>query len=120
MRFCLRIGLIVFGLSFLVITSALAANEEKKKMSRDAEKSIRLRETEITESLRNIVGSFQFQEVEIVGSADQPRFNYILRWQDPVPFPDETSEVSRGLIEPHFSPVDRDQHGQDFEINVIP
>ena len=60
-----------------------------------------------------------FMIVEVVGGILSGSLA-LLADKDPVPFPDETSEVSRGLIEPHFSPMDRDQHSQDVEINVNP
>ena len=80
--------------------------------------SIELEATEITESLKNIVGSFKLEEMEIIGSRDQPQFNYILRWQDPVPFPDEEQALSRNLIDPYYAPLDSERYRQMIDITL--
>ncbi|HLB94951.1 MAG TPA: hypothetical protein VJK28_02130, partial [Nitrospiria bacterium] len=79
-------------------------------------KSIELKEAEITGSLRDVIGAFKLQETEIVGTTDQPRFNYLLPWQDPVPFPDEEADLTRGLIEQSYAPLDREAYSREIQL----
>jgi hypothetical protein len=82
------------------------------------EGNIELKATEITESLNNIIGTFKLQEMEIVGSQEKPQFNYILRWKDPVPFPEETDTVSGNLIGPQYAPLDSEGYREMIEMTT--
>jgi hypothetical protein len=82
------------------------------------EANIELKATEITESLNNIIGTFKLQEMEIVGSQEKPQFNYILRWQDPVPFPEPDETLSTNLVTPHFAPLDSEGYREMIDITT--
>ena len=109
---------LLFTLSVLGIYSITMAQESEGTEKSRNQASIELKATEITESLNNIIGSFRLQEMEIVGSRDQPQFNYILRWKDPVPFPEEGDTFSRALIDPHFTPLDSEGYRELIEITT--
>lgn len=106
---------------FLLLSSAprgAAAEEPKNQADEKKDPNIELKATEITESLNNIVGSYKLEQMEIIGSNDQPQFNYILRWQDPVPFPDEKETVSGTLTKPYDSPMDREEYRKMLKITT--
>jgi hypothetical protein len=96
------------------------AQQPKERPDRASKGSVELRETEITGSLRDIVGAFKLHETEIVGMTDQPRFNYMLPWQDPDPFPGEETDLARGLIEQSFSPFEPEWYGREVPTRTGP
>lgn len=91
--------------------SSVGAEEDRRS-------SVSLGETEITESLRNIIGSFIFEEMEIVGSVDHPQFNFVLEWKDPIPFQDEETDVPRGLIDRYYGAMDQEDYEQRIHMTT--
>jgi hypothetical protein len=114
MIYLIQLGSLIIVLSFLGMLQPVAAEQPRHKPGDESTENIELEQTEITGSLREIIGDFKLQEMEIVGSVHQPKFS-TLRWQDPVPFPDEMAELSRGLIDPLYSPLDHDPFSQEVE-----
>jgi hypothetical protein len=110
-------GLIVILLLSGVSRMATAEEPNSGKESQD-DKNIELKATEITESLQNIVGSYKLEQMEIVGSSDTPQFNYILRWQDPVPFPEEKEALPGTLTKPYDAPMDNTEYRQMLKITT--
>jgi hypothetical protein len=108
----------MFVLALCLVPGAATAEEPAKPADEAKDPNIELKATEITESLNNIVGSYKLEQMEIVGSNDQPQFNYILRWQDPVPFPDEKETVSGSLTKPYDSPMDREEYRKMLKITT--
>lgn len=120
MIYLVRLGVFVIVLSLWGILHPAVAEEPKQKPDRGKQKSIELKEAEITGSLRDIIGAFKLQETEIVGTTDQPRFNYLLPWQAPVPFPNEEVDLTRGLIEQNYAPLDREVYDRQIQLNTGP
>ena len=109
-----HLGSMIIVLSLLGMLHPVAAEQNRQKQGDDTTENIELNQTEITGSLRDLIGTFKLEEMEIVGGMQQPRLS-TLRWQDPVPFPDEVAELSRDLIDPLYSPLDHDPYRQEFE-----
>ena len=109
-----HLGSMIIVLSLLGMLHPVAAEQNRQKQGDDTTENIELNQTEITESLRDIIGTFKLQEMEIVGGMQQPKFS-TLRWKDPVPCPEEVTELSRGLIDPLYAPLDHDPYRQEFE-----
>lgn len=114
MIYLVRLGFFVLVLSFLGMLHFAAAEEPQQKSDGGKKSSIELKEAEITGSLRDIIGAFKLQEAEIVGTRNEPRFNYLLPWQDPVPFPDEETDLARELIEQSYAPLDREVYDREI------
>ena len=114
MIYLVHLGSMIIVLGLLGMLHPVAAEQDRQNPSEDITENIELKQTEITSSLRDIIGDFKLKEMEIVGSVYRPKFR-TLRWRDPVPFPDEVAELSRGLIDPLYSPLDHDLYSQEFE-----
>ena len=120
MIYLVRLGFFVLVLSLWGILNPAVAEEPKQKPDRGKKSSIELKEAEITGSLRDVVGTFKLQEMEIVGGTDEPRLNYIMPWQNPVPFPDEEADLARGLIEQSYAPLDREAYTREIQLATGP
>ena len=114
------IGFLIVLLSLGAMLFPAAAQQPNQKPDRVPKRSVELRESEITGSLRDIVGAFKLNETEIVGTTDQPRFNYMLPWQDPDPFPGEEIDLAQGLIEQNFVPFELESHGREIPTTTGP
>jgi hypothetical protein len=114
MIYFIHVGSVIITLCFLGLFRPVAAEQNRQSQGDDTTESIQLKQTEITGSLRDIIGTFKLQEMEIVGGMQQPKFR-TLRWKDPIPFPEEDTELSRGLIDPLYSPYDNDPYSQEFK-----
>ncbi len=118
MIFLTRLGVFIFILILAGMLLTVKAEEPAQQSKGKKDPNIELTATEITESLSNIIGSYKLQEMEIVGNADSPQFNYIMRWKDPVPFLDETDTLSRGLIDPYYAPLDTEGYREMIQITT--
>ena len=115
-----RLGVLILIPALVAATlNPLRAEETPESSSSGFSPDINLRETEITQSLKDILGNYRLEEMEIIGNVDtSPGFNYILRWQRPVPFPDETEKEPRNLIDPYYAPLDSERFRQMIEITT--
>ena len=120
MIYLVRLGFFVLLLSFGGGLHSAVAEELQPKSGGGKKSSIELKEAEITGSLRDVIGAFKLQEMEIVGSTDEPRLNYIMPWQNPVPFPDEEVDLARGLIQQSYAPLDREIYSREIQLSTGP
>lgn len=110
-------GLLLIGMAGIAPAQTNRSAKPTEKTG-DGEPNIELKATEITESLNNIIGTYKLQEMEIVGSQEKPSFNYILRWKDPVPFPEQGGEISRNLINPQYAPLDSEGYHEMIDMTT--
>jgi len=75
----------------------------------------RLKETEITGQLKDVLGSMTLTEGEVVGSVPRPRMSYSLPWKDPDPLPLEEGEGTGAFRDEIYSPVDKDAFTREIE-----
>ena len=90
--------------------SSYAQNSEKSP--RKDRGGIKLKETEITGKLKDILGSLKLVETEIVGTIERPRLSYSMPWKDPDPFLLHEGE-SRGYLVEIYTPLDKDTFSRE-------
>jgi hypothetical protein len=91
------------------------AGDAKANSGKDQPANIQLQQKEVKGSLKEIVGSLNLNQGEIIGNLPAS-MNYDRPWKRPEPFAEETKDLSRDLIEQTYIPVDRDSLIQQFEI----
>ncbi len=75
--------------------------------------AFKLKETEITGKLKDILGSLKLVETEIVGTIERPRLSYSMPWKDPDPFLLNEGE-SRGYLVEIYTPLDKDRFSREI------
>jgi hypothetical protein len=89
-----------------------------KTPAKPGTESFRLRETEITGKLQDVVGSFKLLETEIVGTLERPKLSYIIPWREPEPFLLEETDFKRGFLNEIYTPVDKELYTREIDIRV--
>ena len=92
------------------------AGDAPKGAEKDASGNIKLKENEIKGTLKDIVGSLNLNQTEISGNLATTSITYNRPWSRPEPFPQESEDLSRDLIDQAYAPVDRDFLTQQVEI----
>jgi len=109
-----RIQILALAVMFLSgsLIPALAGDAPKGAKAdaqKEASGNIQLKEKEIQGTLKDIVGTLNLNQTEILGDEMViPNMSYTRPWSNPDPFPDESEDLSRVLIEQAYAPVDRD------------
>ena len=111
------------GTSIIVLVLAVSfqlavAQQPMGETNETGPSTVKLRETEITRSVQDIIKAFKLPETEITGSLDRLGFDYILLRKDPNPFPDEGETTSRELVNQHYMPLDFDAYRSEAELNA--
>ncbi len=113
---CLKpLGVMILILGLFGILRPVAAGEPQQRPADDTTGNIQLKRTEITESLDNIIETLRLRDTEITGSLLDELRNNSLQWKNPTPFVDEGDDLSRGLIDPFYTPLDRSLYEQKLE-----
>jgi hypothetical protein len=111
-------------IQILVLAALILAGSWGPALAGDAPKGaeknqadIKLKQNEIKGSLKDIVGSMNLDKTEIMGDVlPDPNMSYNRPWSQPEPFPSDTKDLSRGLIDQAYNPVDRDSLVEQVDI----
>jgi len=90
--------------------------QDSEKTPRKDRGSFKLKETEITGKLRDILGSLKLLETEIVGTVERPRLSYSMPWKDPDPLLLEEGESQGGYLGEIYTPLDKDRFSREIRL----
>lgn len=94
-------------------TEPVHAQASEKTRGKERE-SFKLKETEITGQLKDVLGSLKLLETEVVGTVERPRLSYSLPWKDPDPGLLDEAETQGGNQDEIYTPLDKDRFSREI------
>ena len=113
LNFKILIMTVIVG-GFLGAGGSIHAQNSEKTPRKDRG-AFKLKETEITGQLKDVLGSLKLVETEIVGTIERPRLSFSMPWKDPDPFLLNEGE-SRGYLVEIYTPLDKDSFSRGIQV----